>query len=105
MATTSLSVVGSSCVVALSSGTSKIGWKATAGSLEKNELISEFQSALLDEIADLRQGRDREWELYDGRKTSGLGGRFIYRFQSGDLSSWRRRRRGTPIQIVKSVQL
>jgi len=87
-------------VVALSANTSKIGWKATAGSLDKNELVSEFQSALLDEIADLKKGQNREWELYEGKKTSDLGGRFIYRFQSGDLSSWRRRRRGTQLKLT-----
>jgi superfamily I DNA and/or RNA helicase len=87
-------------VVALSSDTSKIGWKATAGSLDKNELISEFQSALLDEIADLKKGQSQGWELYEGKKISDLGGRFIYRFQSGDLSSWRRRRRGTQLNLT-----
>jgi superfamily I DNA and/or RNA helicase len=87
-------------VVALSSNTAKIGWRATAGSLDKTKLISEFQSALLDEIADLKKGQNREWELYDGKKTRDLGGRFIYRFQSGDLSSWRRRRRGTQLKLT-----
>jgi len=87
-------------VVTLSSNTSRIGWKATAGSLDKNELVTEFQSALLDEIADLKKGQSREWELYEGKKTGDLGGRFIYRFQSGDLSSWRRRRRGTQLKLT-----
>jgi len=87
-------------VAELSSSNSKIGWKATAGSLDKNELISEFQSALLDEIAEFKKGQNREWELFDGKKTSDLGGRFIYRFQSGDLSSWRRRRRGTQLKLT-----
>ena len=87
-------------MVASSSNTSRIGWKATAGSIDKNELISEFQSALSDEIAELKKGQNREWELFDGKKTSDLGGRFIYRFQSGDLSSWRRRRRGTQLKLI-----
>jgi superfamily I DNA and/or RNA helicase len=87
-------------VEATSSNLPRIGWKATAGSLDKNELITQFQSALLDEIADLKKGQSRGWELYEGKKISDLGGRFIYRFQSGDLSSWRRRRRGTQLNLI-----
>lgn len=83
------------------SNMTKIGWKATAGSLDKNELISELQSALSDEIEDLKKPNlERDRELFDGRRTSAQGGLFVYTFQSGDLSTWRRRRRRTQLKLT-----
>jgi len=78
----------------------KIGWKATAGSLDKNELISEFQSALSDEIDNVKRNQGKELELFEGQKTKALGGRYVYNFQSGDLRSWRRRRQGTQLKMT-----
>jgi vacuolar-type H+-ATPase subunit D/Vma8 len=69
-----------------------------------SDLIVQFQSALDEEINVLRTGQKRQIELYDGERTGSIGGRFIYRFQTGDLSSWRRRRRGTQITISVSDQ-
>ena len=90
-----------------STQSSRTEWKETAGSLNVIELISQFQSALSEEIEELKAGQKREIELYDGERTGSLGGRYIYRFQAGDLWSWRRRRRGTQITISvadKTVQ-
>jgi hypothetical protein len=86
---------------------SRTEWKATSGSLSAIELISQFQSALSEEIEELKNGQKREIELYDGERTGSLGGRYIYRFQAGDLSSWRKRKQGTQITISvadKTVQ-
>ena len=47
----------------------KIGWSATAGSLDKKELITEFQSALSDEIAAVKkQNVGRKTEIFDGQR-------------------------------------
>ena len=47
----------------------KIGWSATAGSFDKKELITEFQSALSDEIAAIKkQTGGKKTEIYDGQR-------------------------------------
>jgi superfamily I DNA and/or RNA helicase len=66
------------------------------------ELIGQFQSALSEETEVLRIGQKRLIEIFDGEKIGSVSGRYVYRFQGGDLSSWRRRKRGTQITVTTS---
>lgn len=64
-----------------STSISRIGWKATAGSIDKNELISEFQSALLDEINNLKKGDSgKKIEICNGTRVYCKSGLSVYRF-------------------------
>ncbi len=84
----------------------RIGWKATAGILDVGKLISELQSALSDEVEYLKKlNVESEHELYDGQRISAQGGLFIYRFQSSDLLTWRRRRRRTQLKLTMDGQV
>ena len=87
---------------AASSKTSRIGSKATAGSVDKNELISEFQSALQDEINKLKEGNSgKEFEIYNGIRINSSSGLSVYRFPRNLIDEptiWLRDR--TPLTIT-----
>ncbi|MCJ7632552.1 AAA family ATPase, partial [Candidatus Bathyarchaeota archaeon] len=87
---------------AASSKASRIGWKATAGSVDKNELISEFQSALLDEINSLKKGDSgKKFEIYNGTHVQFGSGLSVYRFPRNlidEPTTWLRDR--TPLTIT-----
>jgi hypothetical protein len=79
----------------------KIGWTATAGSLDKKELITEFQSALSDEIAAVKkQNGGKKTEIYDGQRIHGSKVLNIYNFQIDDPAVWRRRRAHTELELT-----
>jgi superfamily I DNA and/or RNA helicase len=59
----------------------RVGWRATAGSIDKRELIAFFQSALREEISELKKGKGgKQFEVYDGRRVYSTRDMTIYRF-------------------------
>ena len=59
----------------------RVGWRATAGSIEKRELIAIFQSALREEISELKKGKGgKQFEVYDGRRVYSSRDMTVYRF-------------------------
>jgi superfamily I DNA and/or RNA helicase len=79
---------------------SNIGWSATAGSIDKNILISELQVALQDEIAEVKkQSFCRKTELFDGRRIYSSSALHVYRFFSDDADDWRYRKQNTEVNL------
>ena len=79
----------------------KIGWSATAGSLDKKELITEFQSALSDEIAAIKeQNGGNKTEIYDGQRIHSSKVLNIYSFKTDCPAVWRRRRVKTELALT-----
>ena len=79
---------------------SGIGWRATAGSVDEKNLISEFQTALLDEIRELKgQNIGRRTELYDGKRIFSSETLNVYQFLSDDADEWCNRRPQTELTI------
>ena len=79
---------------------SGIGWRATAGSLDEKNLISEFQTALIDEIRTLKgQNIGRRTELFDGKRIFGSKTLNVYQFLSDDADEWCNRRPQTELTI------
>jgi len=59
----------------------RVGWRATAGSVDKGELIALFQTALNEEIDDLKKGKGgKQFELYYGLRRHSSNEVCIYRF-------------------------
>lgn len=82
----------------------KIGWKATAGSVDINELISEFQSALGDEIEDLKRGKGgRRVEVYDGKRIQSDNGLQVYHFPLGEPINWVKD--DLPVKVIIKKQI
>ena len=81
-------------------GASGIGWRATAGSVDFRNLISEFQSALLEEIRELKgQNVGRRTEVYDGKRIFSSETLNVYQFLSDDADEWCNRRSQTELTI------
>jgi superfamily I DNA and/or RNA helicase len=79
---------------------SSIGWRATAGSVDEKNLISEFQTALLDEIQELKgQNIGRRTELYDGKCIFSSKSLNVYQFLSDDADEWCNRKPQTELTI------
>ena len=80
--------------------TSGIGWRATAGSVDEKNLISEFQIALLDEIRELKgQNFGRKTEVYDGKRVFSSNTLNVYQFLSDDVDEWCNRKPQTELTI------
>ncbi len=80
---------------------SGVGWRATAGCLDEKILLSDFQTALLDEIKTVKgQSSGRKTELYGGQRVFSSQKLNVYRFLSDDADDWRNRKSKTEI-IVK----
>lgn len=59
----------------------RIGWRATAGSVDKSEMIALFQDALQKEIADLKRGRGgKRFDVFDGQRVYSSQEVYVYRF-------------------------
>jgi len=59
----------------------RVGWRATAGSVDKGEMIALLQTALAKEIEDLKKGKGgKKFELYDGQRVYSSRELYIYRF-------------------------
>jgi superfamily I DNA and/or RNA helicase len=87
-------------VVEQSSGISMIEWRATTGPFGKKELISEFQSALSEEIAAIKkQNGGKKTPIYDGQRIYSSKVLHIYRFQNDDPAIWRIRRAHTELAL------
>ena len=79
----------------------KIGWSATAGPLDRKELITEFQSALSDEIAEIKsQNGANKTEIHDGQRIYGSKVLNIYSFKTDEPAVWRRRRVRTELALT-----
>jgi len=78
-----------------------ISWRATAGCLDEKILLSDFQTALLDEIKVVKgQTSGHKTELYDGRRVFSSKTMNVYRFLSDDANDWINRKNKTEL-IVK----
>ena len=92
-------------MVVQESGTSGVGWRATAGSADKKNLISEFQVALVDEIRALKgQNAGRRTELYDGKRIFRSLTLNVYQFFSDDADEWCNRKPQTELTITVNGQ-
>lgn len=84
------------------SSTPRFGWKATAGPVDEKELIREFQSALHDEIANIKEEKKgRKYLIYDGIRVDYVAGLNIYRFprnQIDEPTHWLKNQ--TPLTIT-----
>ena len=79
---------------------SGIGWRATAGSVDEKNLISEFQIALVDEIRELKsQNFGRKTEVYDGKRIFSSNTLNVYQFLSIDADEWCNRKPQTELTI------
>lgn len=95
-------VTGVICqVVELSLTNAKVGWNATAGTLDKEELIREFQSALADEIAELKeQNGENRTEIHDGKRILNSKVLNLYSFETDSPAVWRRNRANTELTLI-----
>src|SRR3989337_140840 len=81
-------------------GNSRVGWRATAGSVDKGELIALFQSALVDEIDDLKKGKaGKQFEIREGKRLHSIQGVNIYRFLT---ETWLKD--DTPVSVIVEGQ-
>ena len=79
----------------------KVGWNATAGTLDKNELITEFQTALSDEVAKLKeQNGENKIELHDGKKIVDSRVLNLYNFETDNPAAWRRNKPKTELTLI-----
>ncbi len=79
---------------------SSIGWRATAGSVDEKNLLSEFQTALLDEIRELKgQNIGGRTELYEGKRIFASKSLNVYQFFSDDADEWYNRKPQTELTI------
>ena len=79
----------------------KVGWKATAGTLDKNELITEFQTALSDEVAKLKeQNGENKTEIHDGKRIVDSKVLNLYSFETDSPAFWRRTRPKTELTLI-----
>ena len=84
----------------------KIGWNATAGSLDKKELITEFQSALSDEVVEIKsQNGGNKTEIHDGQRNYSSKVLNIYSFETDEPTVWRRRRAKTELALTIEDEL
>ncbi len=81
--------------------TSRMSWGAAAsGSFDPNVLISEFQTALIDEIGELkRQNAGRKTEVYDGHRIFRSNMVNVYKFSSDDVDDWFKRKPQTELTV------
>jgi hypothetical protein len=88
-------------VVELSLTNGKVGWNATAGTLDKKELITEFQSALTDEVAKLKeQNGENKTEIHDGKRIVNSKVLNLYSFETDNPAVWRRNRPKTELTLI-----
>ena len=79
---------------------SSVGWRATAGPVDHKSLISELQTALLDEVQELKgQNIGRKTELYDGKRIFSSKTLNVYEFMSDDAHEWCNRKPQTELTI------
>ena len=53
----------------MTSNNLRVGWRATAGSMDKGEMIALFQTALMKEIDYLKKGKGgNQFDVYDGQR-------------------------------------
>lgn len=87
--------------MAAKESTSRVGWRSTAGCLDEKILLSDFQTALMDEIKVVKgQTCGGKTELYDGSRVFSSKTLNVYRFLSDDADDWIKRKSKTEL-IVK----
>jgi hypothetical protein len=87
-------------VEAPQSNSSKVGWRATAGAVDEKDLILKLQTALLDEISELKgQRAGKKTEVYDGKRIFSSNSLNVYRFLSDDADEWYRRKPQTELTV------
>ena len=79
----------------------EVGWNATAGTLDKNNLITEFQTALSDEVAKLKeQNGENKTEIHDGKRIVDSKVLNLYSFETDSPAFWRRNRSKTELTLI-----
>lgn len=74
--------------------------RATAGSIDKNILITELQTALSDEITEAKkQSFSKKTELFDGQRIYSSNALHVYRFSSDNADDWRNRKQYTQVTV------
>ena len=78
----------------------RVGWRATAGSLDKGEMIALFQTALKKEIGDLKKGKGGwQFDVYDGKRVYLGRELYIYRFLTDAVL-----KDDTPVDVIVNGQ-